>query len=240
MGHVAKVALIWSVVAVATAGATDAPTVTGAEYDFGLVPPNATMSHQVWIRSGSDTVRVADIKAGCGCLTTEWDTATIPPGDSLSVLFRWQTRGSSGQRQVSAYLYLDPEPLPTEVRLSGKVVTPGDSSASIQCMPVSIAFEQKAGRNQNRNFRLTNRTDGALAITLVESGSAIRIDVPTSAGPGQSVQGQVQIGSADSEAPFESSFTLELAGNQPPVYRVSVPVVYGDFSFRPMFTTSRK
>jgi len=240
MGHVAKVTLIWLVGAVATAGATDAPTVAGADYDFGLVPPNATMSHQVWIRTGSDTIRLADIKAGCGCLTTEWDTATIPPGDSLSVLFQWQTRGSSGRRRVSAYLYLDPEPLPTEVRLSGNVVTPGDSSASIQCMPVNIAFEEKAGRNQNKSFRLTNQTDGELAITLVESGSAMRVDAPASVGPGQSVQGQVQIGSADSHTPFESSFTLELTGNQPPVYRVSVPVVYGDFSFRPMFTTSRK
>jgi len=240
MGHFLKVAFIWFVVAVASSGATDAPTATGADYDFGLVPPNANLSHQVWIHSGSDTVRLADVKAGCGCLTTGWDTATIPPRDSLPVLFRWQTRGSSGQRQVSAYLYLDGEPLPTEVRLSGKVVTPDDSSASIQCMPASVAFDLRAGRNQNRSFRLTNRTDGALAISLVELGPAIRVDVPTSAGPGESVQGQVQIGSADSEAPFESSFTLELAGNQPPVYRVSVPVVYGDFSFRPMFTTSRK
>jgi hypothetical protein len=212
----------------------------GAEYDFGTVPPSATLCHQVCIRSGSDTVRLVDIKAGCGCLTTEWDTASIPSGDSLMVLFHWQTRGSVGQRNVSAYVYLERQAFPIEVRLAGNVVTPSDSTASIWCMPATIAFERKNGHNQSKSFRLSNRSAGESAIRLVEAGAAVRVDLPATVGPGQSVQGQVLIGSADSYSDFESSFTLELTGNQTPAYRVSVPVVYGDFSFRPMFTTSRK
>jgi hypothetical protein len=87
---------------------------------------------------------------------------------------------------------------------------------------------------------LTNKSVDKLILTLVEVGPGIEVEMPESIGADGSVELHVRRTDVDSGSRLETSFTVEATGNSGPKQRVSIPVVYGDFSFRPEFTTTRR
>jgi hypothetical protein len=221
--------------------ASEHASLIGAEFDFGQVPQNATLTHQVWLHAGpDDTLRLVDIKTGCGCLTAPWESTQIAPKDSLLLVFYWQTRGSEGRRALSAYLFVDPEPYPLEVRLLGKAVTQPDPEASLHLRPWRVDFRAGSTGRMDEVVTLTNKSVDKLILTLVEVGPGIEVEMPESIGADGSVELHVRRTDVDSGSRLETSFTVEATGNSGPKQRVSIPVVYGDFSFRPEFTTTRR
>ena len=213
-------------------------------FDFGWAPQNATLVCQVWVVApAGDTISLGEIKTGCGCLVVIPEPAEIPPGDSLTLSCYWQTRGSVGTHNVSAYLYTTPDQRPVELTIEGKVVTEDDSIASIDWSPRRVEFGRATGIRNNRTEKvitLTNVTDTELAVALVGQGPELGVALLETIPAGQTAQVQVAILGAHSGIDFESSFTLEFSGNASESFRVSIPVVSGDFSFRPDFTTTKK
>lgn len=234
--------LLWFLLAVSqTLAASEHALLVGSEFDFGVVPQNATLAHQVWLHAGpDDTVRLVDVKTGCGCLTAPWEETRISPNDSLSLVLYWQTRGFEGFRTVSAYFFVEPEPYPLEVVLSGKIVTQHDPEASLILTPRRIDFRDQPGGKLDEEVTMTNESSEELTLTLAETGPGIEVEMPKKVGAGQSVELQVRRTVSDSSSVLETSFTVEAAGNPAAKQRVSVPVVHGDLSFRPVFTTTRK
>lgn len=216
--------------------------IVGGEFDFGVAPQNSTLSHQVWIRSDSeDTIVVTDIKTSCGCLTTSTIPRAIPPGDSLAAVFYWQTRGSLGSTSSRAFVYTSTGIKPTEIVLAADVVTKPDPEASLRWAPSKITFSTPEKESEtDQTFQLTNNSDEALVITLVEDRPELELEIPDTIGIGGTETGYIAISDAFMGQEFESSFTLEVTGNLTAPYRVSIPVVSGDFSFRPVFTTTKK
>ena len=234
--------VVWFLLTASQAlAASEHARLVGSEFDFGVVPQNATLAHQVWLHAGpDDTLRLIDIKTGCGCLTAPWEETRIAPKDSLLLVFYWQTRGSEGQQAVSAYLFAEPEPYPLEARLLGKAVTQPDPEASLQLKPRRVDFRDGSGSKTDEMVTLTNKSANELTLTLAEVGPGIEVEMPESIGAGGSVELRIRRTDADSGSRLETSFTVEAAGNPGPKQRVSIPVVYGDFSFRPEFTTTRR
>ena len=215
--------LVSSAIAI-SATAQNPLLIDGAKFDFGQVPQNATLHHQVWLRcSGSDTVTLGEIKTGCGCLVISPERRQIVPGDSLMLSCYWQR--------------------PVELTVGGNVVTEDDSTASLHWWPQRIEFRPTHGsreKNIEQVITLTNRTQTALSVTLVGHGPELDLGLPESIPAAQTAHIQVAVAEAYPGGDFESSFTFELTGNQGESFRVSVPVVSGDFSFRPIFTTTRQ
>jgi hypothetical protein len=215
--------------------------IDGDKFEFGLVPNNSTMVHRIWIHAdGRDTLRLADVKTGCGCVTAPWSADTILPGDSLSLVFYWQTRGSVGPQSLSAYLFLEPHEFPLEINMSGNVVTPNDSQASVSWQPAIVQLSAEPDGDLSGRFTLKGSMLDSLKVRVVESGSQVVLNLPDTIEAGRSVVGQVVVEKGATAASYEGSITLELSGNQTETYRVSIPVQYGDFSFRPLFTTKQK
>ncbi len=216
--------------------------ISGADFDFGLVTQNQTYSHQVWLKAiDTDSVEIMSIKTGCGCLTAPLESVWAAPGDSLPIVFYWQTRNSVGKTATSAYLYTGVETRPIEVLLQATVVTDFDSAASISWAPLEVRLPGRTrGEPPNKMVRLTNQTDEHLAVAVIETGRELNLQVPDSLAAGEAFTGFVALGEDTPEADFESSFTLELTGNLGRPIRVSIPVVFGDFSFRPEFTTTKE
>ncbi|MCX6835852.1 MAG: DUF1573 domain-containing protein [candidate division Zixibacteria bacterium] len=233
---------MWFLLAVSqTLAASEHARLVGSEFDFGVVPQNATLAHQVWLYAGADdTLRLVDIKTGCGCLTAPWEETRIAPKDSLLLVLYWQTRAFDGYRAVSAFFFVEPEPYPLEVVLSGKIVTQPDPEASLILTPWRIDFRDRSGNKLNEEVTMTNRSSEELTLTLAETGLGIEVEIPKRIGAGQSVKLQVRRADADSASVLETSFTVEAAGNPTAKQRVSVPVVHGDLSFRSVFTTTKK
>jgi len=213
-------------------------------FDFGWVPQNATLVCQVWAYgSDEDTIAISEIKTGCGCLVVRTEPAKITPGDSLMLSCYWQTRGFVGSRTVSAYLYTDPDWRPRELAIGGNVVTHDDSTASMHWWPQSLEFNPANLSHKNdvkQVITLTNRTETALSVTLIGKGSELDLELPESIPAEQIARVQVAVADTYLGDDFESSFTLEFSGNSNEPFRVSIPVVAGDFSFRPNFTTTKQ
>ena len=217
------------------------PFLVGTEFDFGAVPQNATLSHEVWLHAGStETLLLEDIKTGCGCLTAPWEKTSILPNDSLRIVFYWYTRASEGMRDLSAFLYVSPEPYPLEVRLTGKPVTQPEPEASFELKPRRLDFGKARDSRAEGKVVLTNRSLGELKLSLVAAGPGIKVELADSVATGGTVEIKVMRTEVGGVAPLETSFTFEATGNPGPKERVSVPVTCGDFSFRPEFTTTRK
>ena len=223
-----------------TTVASEKSGLTGSEFDFGNVPQNAALAHEVWLQAGpTDTLRLVDIKTGCGCLTSPWEAARIAPGDSLRLVFYWQTRGFEGQRDLSAFIYAEPEPYPLELRLTGKVVTETESQASLEVTPQRVDFGDGRENKTETMVTIRNSSTVDLAMTVVAVGPGIKMELPEKIGAGESIG--VKVARTEDTGPLlETSFTIEATGNPEPKQRVSVPVTYGDFSFRPKFTTTRR
>ena len=215
--------------------------IDGAQFDFGQVPANATLTHRVWIHAvGTDTLRLSEVKTGCGCLTAPLAADTILPGDSLSLVFYWQTRGLVGNRNQSAYLYIRPGSFPYEILLKGNVVTPEARPASVSWSPAIVVLAGAPGVGLSGSFGLANQAGEKLTDSLVEAGPGIALEIPATVDSGQSIVGQVKVGKEQATIRYEGSVTLELTGNRSQACRVSIPVQFGDFSFRPVFTTKKK
>jgi hypothetical protein len=236
-----KIVLCFLLIATQALAAPEHAGLVGSEFDFGTVSQNATLAHQVWLHAGpDDTLHLVDIKTGCGCLTAPWEETRIAPKDSLRLVFYWQTRGSDGPQVLPVYFFVEPEPYPLEAKLSGKVVTQPDTEASLHLKPWRVNFRDGSGGRMNEIVTLTNKSPDELTLTLAEVGPEIEVEMPEIVGAGGSVELRVKRTDTNAGSSFETSFTVEASGNSEPKQRVSVPVVYGDFSFRPDFTTTRK
>ncbi len=213
-------------------------------FDFGWVPQNATLVCQSLASgSGQDTIRISGVKTGCGCLAVRPEPSSIAVGDSLALSYHWQTKGFVGPKTVSAYHYAESDQRPVELIIRGNVVTDDDSTASILWTPRRLEFS-RADLNQEDDLEkvitLTNRTQTALSVSLIAQGPEMVLGLPESIKANQTAAVQVAIVGAHSDVDFESSFTLEFSGNADDLLRVSIPVVGGDFSFRPDFTTTKQ
>ena len=78
------------------------PQVSGLEItdestDFGYAPQYSKLSRVYWIKaSGQDTVRIHNVKPGCGCTEIPLDKDVIPPGDSARLELIFDTKRSRG------------------------------------------------------------------------------------------------------------------------------------------------
>jgi hypothetical protein len=219
-------------------------TANPTSFDFGWAPQNATLVCPIWaVNLTGDSISLTEIKTGCGCLVVRQQPDGIPSGDSLGLSCYWQTRSYSGPRSISAYLYTSDDRRPVEVKIGGKIVTDDDSTASIGWRPRRLAFGQVSGKRKSRTeqvITLTNRTQTDLAMTVVEQGPELNLQMAETIPAEETANIRVAIAPDYSEADFETSFTLEFSGNAGEKFRVSIPVVHGDFSFRPVFTTTKQ
>lgn len=220
--------------------AKNGPALSADNFDFGLVSPNESYRHVVWLKAtGEDTVTVDDIKNCCGVKAQLPADRAIPPGDSLTVVTYWYTRGSLGPQSRSLYVYFRPGNAPLEVLFSGTSVTDLDSAASLDIAPQRIRWKSKAARSdRNSRIRIANNRDRTLAMRLVETSPGLGVEFLDSLAAGAATDVRLLPDESTLGDTFESSLTLELTGNQTPPLRLSIPVRMGDFSFRPEFTTN--
>ena len=211
----------------------DSPT-----FDFGRVPANATLVTRTWIRNaGADTTHLAEVKTGCGCLTSLPQEARVAPEDSLEFSLSWQTRGIKGGDRKAAYLYFYNFSDPLRVTLTGQADLDSDTTPRPTVSPRHLHFEsgEKSGGGWRR-LTLKNPTGEELSLIMVSPpGPALEVEIPEKLPTEE--QGSLRVRLVgETPQTLEDSFTLELRSQSGYTYRLSVPVTRGDFAHRPVFT----
>ena len=211
------------------------------EFDFGLVPDNSMLVLNTWLRSaGEDTLDVGDIKTGCSCLTTPLRKTRLAPGDSVGLTLQWRVGGADSRAERTPYLFSTDDSGPHRMLLQAEVVTTDNWPPPVTLEPVRIEFgEVERRRDYRRVFTIHNGSERGLSLTTVMADNeAFALELPDSVPAGGTGTGIVILESGFEKKKFERSFTLEFSEDEDTVFRVSIPVTRGDFSFRPTLTTN--
>lgn len=215
--------------------------IDSSEFDFGLVPDNSMLVLNTRLRSvGEDTLEIGDIKTGCSCLTTPLRKTRLAPGDSVGLTIYWRVGGADSRAQRTPYLFSNDESGPHRMLLQAEVVTTDNWPSPVTLDPLRVEFgELKSRRDYRRVLTIRNGSESGLSVTTVMADDKVfALELPDSIPAGGTITGIVILESEFEKEKFERSFTLEFAEDEDTVFRISIPVTRGDFSFRPTLTTT--
>lgn len=87
-------------------------------HDFGTVARSARTEHRFTINNVSEReLHIRSVRASCGCTTPIVETETIPPGESGTILARFNTGTFTGQKKATLTVTID-RPFFTELQLN--------------------------------------------------------------------------------------------------------------------------
>ena len=108
------------------------------EKDFGQIRQGKPVTETFYvINKGTETVKIANVFAECGCTTPRWTADPIQPGDSLAVEIGYNAAAEGAFfRKVEIIMEDNPNPLP--IILKGVVYPAQATSAPVNSSIVKL------------------------------------------------------------------------------------------------------
>ena len=210
-------------------GATEAQPVLSIpnnHFNFGYAPQNAKISYGFWLYSiGRDTLKITNVKTGCGCTKAPLEKDVLPPGDSthLEIIFSTQRY----QREVSktTRLLTNGSTASLPVTISSNILLRPDSTYPVVISPYKLNISQFGEKVRDEiKFSIKNVSTETVKPTMVALPEDIfEVNLPDKIKPGETVEGRVKLKPGGLEATFQKSFTFEL--DDPTQTRFTVPVI---------------
>jgi hypothetical protein len=201
--------------------------ISGADYDFGMVPQNSVAVNYFWFKSvGKDTVRIQQIKTGCDCATMMLSRGSIAPGDSMRVGLFWDTQRKIGTTGKYPFIFVDGIVDPLRMSMKAFVVDRGDSTAPLSLKPFRAELSRMPGTSiDSIAIQFTNRGTSAMALAAVAGYQPeFTFSLPDSLAPGQSRFGFVKINSQFADQEFRNALTIEWKNSDGQTGRFTLPV----------------
>jgi hypothetical protein len=185
------------------------------DFDFGHMPQHAKVSHTYWIDNlGTDTLRIFNIKPGCGCTDAPLERFTAAPNDSLPIELVFDSgRRSRTQLKNTVVTCNDPAKSRFNLQLSAWVYKDGDTTS-----PIVITRNERlkfSDQDLGKTFvvEFENRSKEDLTVSLVDHpAELVSVRVPSEAiGPGKRGEIAVTVNSEVERSNYQKSFTIELA-----------------------------
>ncbi|MCK5862398.1 MAG: DUF1573 domain-containing protein, partial [Candidatus Hydrogenedentes bacterium] len=120
----------------AVEGGTPKLVVPEKIFNFGTMRDTETVSHKFVLRNeGTGTLKITNVRASCGCTTTELEKDVLAPGEEVKISASTNLSGRQG-KQVKAVTVTcnDPDNPTVQLRMEGMV------TASINVEPSRINF----------------------------------------------------------------------------------------------------
>jgi hypothetical protein len=200
-------------------------TVPDAKFNFGFVPQRAKVSHVFWLYStGVDTLKIDEIRPGCGCTKAPVDKKELAPGDStrLEIIFSTQVyrnKLAKRPRILSNAIKKD-----FQVTIIANVLMFPDSAYPLVFKPHELDISQY-GPDERRKieFTATNVSDEDIKLDIIEApDDLLKIKLPGKIKAGETETGTVEIRKEFLDQEFEKSITLELSDNQATRYTLPI------------------
>ena len=240
-----KLVIIWTVLVLTSEFILAQPAqprvaVDNSVYDFGLTPQKSIVAHKVWVKStGDTTLQIRSIKTGCGCVAALPTSAEISPGDSLPLMFYWDTRASEGSVKRTSYLFTNASTDPFRIDMTANCRLSGSASEQdILVFPSTILVAYAGtGGTIERSFSITNRSDEDRAILMIAvSVSGMEIIVPDTVPAGSTIQGKLTLDIEDWSPELAGSVTIEFPADGSSRDRVTIPVTGGQSRIETVLT----
>lgn len=223
-----KIALFFLVTIALTAGTAMSQaklTVPEAKFNFGFVPQRTNVSHVFWLYStGVDTLKIDEIRPGCGCTKAPVEKKELAPGDStrleiiLSTLV-YRNKLAKRPRILSNAVKKD-----FQVTIVANVLMHTDSAYPLIFNPHELDISQYGLEEKRKiEFTVTNVSDEDIKLALVDAPDALlKIKLPGKIKAGRTETGTVEIRKEFLDLDFEKSITLELSNEQATRYTLPI------------------
>ncbi len=166
-----------------------------SEYDFGNINQGETVNHSFLItNTGSDLLKLSDIKASCGCTAAVPDKQELKPGESTQIVVTFNSTGRKGpQTKIVNIKTNDPSNPVIKLTIKGNIIVSENKEKNAGAV---IYFPEtqhnfgtvKEGDVLTYNFTFENKGTQPLIIKDVKSscGCTAAIVSEKTLKPGQS------------------------------------------------------
>ncbi len=105
-------------------------------YNYGTRTDDESVTHHFVLRNeGTGILKIENVRASCGCTTTDLPTDTLAPGEEVKIGAVTNLRGRQGKQVKTVTVFTnDPENQTIQLRLEG------DVQASIMIEPTAVNF----------------------------------------------------------------------------------------------------
>jgi Protein of unknown function (DUF1573) len=200
------------------------------DFDFGGVATNSTVSHYFWFKStGTDTVRIEQIKTGCTCALMPLEREWIAPGDSMRVGIFWSLKNQIGKTGRYPYILSNGATEPVQLSLTATVVSEMDNAVPLSVKPYKLELANAPlARVDSIEFVLTNRSDRDYQCMLVSLPiEYCTVVIPEQLKAKSTARGYIRLKPEFADTEFKSSLTIAYLGLQPG--RISIPVRFQNY-----------
>ena len=181
-------------------------------FDFGYIPGGEVVSHSYYLHSrGTDSLKILNVKPGCGCTKAPLKKDVVAVGDSANVeLVFTSSKGGRGTVSKSATVTCnDNDRSNFQLTFKGITYDSPDSLRPLSLSNATIKIDAKA-RAKEAKLVVKNVSETNVRIHLVSHPSDyLKIDVPDSEiKPGKEKEIKIRINPLVNEEEFKKSFTF--------------------------------
>jgi hypothetical protein len=191
--------------------------------DFGYAPQKSAVTCRFWIFStGSDTLKITDVKPGCGCTKAPLEKNLISPGDSTFVDITFNTSQYKGKVTKTVNITAADSVQAQRVTIVANVLASPDSATLLRIEPAILDFSGTQPKHEI-SFDIENKTMGDITPQLVSSpANDFEIKLPKKIKAGQKGQAKVKLTAETIPPGYAKSFTFAIG--DPKQSRFTIPI----------------
>lgn len=93
-----------------------------AFYDFGTVKQGVVVKRTFrFTNTGTDSLRITEVKTTCGCTVPEWPKQPVPPGSTGEIKVEFNTADKSGRQLRILRVVANTDPVETILQMGGEI-----------------------------------------------------------------------------------------------------------------------
>ena len=97
-------------------------TYDSAFYDFGTVKQGVMVKRTFrFTNTGTDSLRITDVKTTCGCTVPEWPRQPVAPGGTGEIKVEFNTADKSGRQLRILRVVANTDPAETILQMGGEI-----------------------------------------------------------------------------------------------------------------------
>lgn len=189
----------------------------GTKFSFGEIYTGATAKKLLTIRNiGTDTLKISNVSAGCGCTGTLMSSDRLAPNDTGTLAITFNSRNISGEVEKSVTLNTN-DTTQTLVRILFKA----NVTQLLKHDPEYLTFRGTVSSLIRQSLMITNTTSEAFQILTAQSNSNIMsVDIRKSKiKPGESGEVECTFFSSE-EGTFKGNIEITLDHPKVPILDV--------------------
>jgi hypothetical protein len=193
-------------------------------WDFGAVPLRAKVAHRFGVRNiGTDTLKIAKVRATCQCTTSPLKKKALGPGESTWIEITFDSKNEAGPVTTEAFVESnDPVDTLVELKISANVAAWEDKGLLLD--PLRAEFDTVRTLPARVSLKIKNFGKTPVVLKVLEAPpSHLSVNLPKApVPPGGVAEIEVVLKSPVKKGEFLSSFTL--VRHSSPEKRFSVPI----------------